>query len=137
MNEADVWQVIQTGNEISVLRIESFITITVGVLVISALKAIRLNLLLLLILLLMYLAYGYINFQMLIGEMYILRSGMEQLSQMVGSGQDVSLMGRWLASRFGKPFNNALIPGLQLTYWMVTISTMAYAAWCYRAQRLQ
>jgi hypothetical protein len=44
MNEEDIWQVIQTGNEISVMRIEAVITITVGVLVISTLNAIRLNL---------------------------------------------------------------------------------------------
>ena len=33
MSESEIWQIIQSGNEISVMRTEVFITITVGVLV--------------------------------------------------------------------------------------------------------
>ena len=43
MGESEIWQIIQSGNEISVMRIEVFITITVGVLVISSIQLIRLN----------------------------------------------------------------------------------------------
>ena len=43
MTESEIWEIIQSGNEISVMRTELFITITIGVLLISTLPAIRLS----------------------------------------------------------------------------------------------
>ncbi len=135
MNEADIWQIIQTGNEISVMRTEVFITITVGVLVISSINFIRLNIALLMILLGAYIVFGYINFTMLVGEMHILLAGMSQLETMVDSGSDVSFMGRWLASQVKTSTTTILIPAIHLSYWAVTCSTVGYAIWRYMRQQ--
>lgn len=43
MSEGEIWQVIHTGNEISVIRVQAFITITVGVLLNSSIQFIRLK----------------------------------------------------------------------------------------------
>jgi hypothetical protein len=134
VNEVDVWQIIQSGNEISVMRVEVYITITVGVLVISSLKAIRLNLPLLAALLVTYFVYGYANFNMLVGEMHILLAGMSQLEQMIDQGENVSLMGHWLASQLDTPVAQVLIPVMHVTYWGATVSTIAYSIWRYRTQ---
>ena len=135
MNEADIWQIIQTGNEISVMRTEVFITITVGVLIISSINIIRLNIALLAILLGAYFVFGYINFTMLVGEMHILLAGMSQLQTMVDAGGDVSFMGRWLASQLQTATTPILIPAIHLTYWAVTCSTIGYSIWRYMRQR--
>jgi multisubunit Na+/H+ antiporter MnhC subunit len=135
VSESEIWQIIQTGNEISVMRTEVAITITVGVLVISSLRAIRLNGWLLSILLSAYLAYGYINFRMLIGEMYILVGGIAQLDAMGKAGEELSNMGRFLAAGASDPVVQALIPTMYIIYWLVTLSTMAYAIWQYRLQK--
>jgi hypothetical protein len=135
VSESEIWQIIQTGNEISVMRTEVAITITVGVLVISSLRAIRLNGWLLSILLSAYLAYGYTNFRMLIGEMYILVGGIAQLDKMGKAGEELSNMGKFLAAGASDPFVQALIPTMYIIYWLVTLSTMAYAIWQYRRQK--
>jgi hypothetical protein len=135
VNEADIWQIIQTGNEISVMRTEVFITITVGVLVISSIHFIRLNVALLSIMLGSYFVFGFINFTMLVGEMHILLAGISQLDQMVGAGEDVSFMGKWLSSQLEAPTTPILIPTMHATYWAVTISTIGYAIWRYTRQR--
>ena len=135
MSEADIWQIIQTGNEISILRIEVFITITAGVLVISSVPFIRLNLALLAIMLGAYLLYGYSNFSMTVSEMHILQAGMLQLHEMVEAGQEVSHMGVWLAGQAEYPLESYLIPFLYVIYWSVTVSTIAYAIWRYKQQQ--
>ena len=71
MSESEIWQIMQSGNEISVMRIDVFITITVGVLIISSVNIIKLNIALLAILLSSYLVFGYINFSMTMSEMHI------------------------------------------------------------------
>ena len=135
MNEAEIWQVIQAGNEISVMRVEVFITITVGVLVISSIQIIRLNVAFLSILLGAYLVFGYLNFSMTVSEMHILIAGITQLNSMVEAGQDVSLMGSWLADQMNRPLARLLIPLMYVTYWSVTISTIIYSIWRYRRQQ--
>jgi hypothetical protein len=134
MNEVDIWQIIQTGNEISVMRTEVFITITVGVLVISSINFIRLNIALIAILLGAYFVFGYINFTMLVAEMHILKAGISQLATMVETGSDVSFMGRWLAGQLETPTTSLLIPAIHLTYWAVTCSTIGYSIWRYIRQ---
>lgn len=134
MTEAEIWQVIQTGNEISVMRVEVFITITAGVLIVSSVNAIRLNVALLCILLGSYFVFGYINFFMTIGEMEILLAGISQLHSMVADGKDVSLMGHYLAGGFESPNIVVLIPAMQVSYWVVTLATVMYSIWRYLRQ---
>jgi hypothetical protein len=134
MSESEIWQIIQTGNEISVMRIEVFITITVGVLIISSINMIRLNVALLCILLSAYFVFGYINFSMTMGEMEILGAGMTQIQSMIAEGKDVSLMGRYLAGQLDSPTAGALLPALHISYWGVTASTIGYAIWRYLRQ---
>ena len=134
MTESEIWQIIQTGNEISVIRIQVFITITVGVLVISSINFVRLNVALLSILLSSYLVFGYLNFSMTMSEMEILAAGMTQIQSMVAENKNVSLMGQYLASQLDTSTAAALIPAMHITYWSVTISTMIYAIWRYRRQ---
>jgi hypothetical protein len=134
MSESEIWQIIQTGNEISVMRIEVFITITVGVLIISSVDMIRLNVALLCILLSSYFVFGYINFSMTMSEMDILGAGMTQLHSMVAEGKDVSLMGRYLADQLDSPTTAAFLPAMHISYWGVTASTISYAIWRYLRQ---
>jgi hypothetical protein len=134
MSESEIWQIIQTGNEISVMRIEVFITITIGVLIISSVNMIRLNVALLCILLSSYFVFGYINFSMTMSEMDILVAGMTQIHSMVAEGKDVSLMGRHLAGQLDSPTAGALLPALRISYWGVTASTISYAVWRYLRQ---
>jgi len=131
MTESEIWQIIQTGNEISVMRTEVFITITVGVLIISTLSAIKLSWPLLVILLGTYLAFGYVNFAMLVGEMEILVAGINQLHEMGSKSVELSYMGRYLASQAETPLANLLVPALYLVYWAVTFATIAYSVWRY------
>ncbi len=131
MTESEIWEVIQTGNEISVMRTEVFITITVGVLIISTIEAIKFTKSLLFILLGTYLIFGYINFTMLIAEMEILASGINQIRSMVDANQDVSYMGHYLASQANAPTTRILIPLLQTAFWIVTVSTISYSIWRY------
>ncbi|MCR9260221.1 MAG: hypothetical protein NXH95_10900 [Pseudomonadaceae bacterium] len=132
MPESEIWQIIQSGNEISVMRTEVFITITVGVLLISTINAIKLTWPLLLILLVTYLVFGYVNFTMLVGEMEILVAGITQLHDMGSDNIELSYMGRYLASQAETPIVGVLIPALHLAHWTVTIATSAYAIWRYR-----
>jgi hypothetical protein len=134
MTESEIWQIIQTGNEISVLRIQVFITITVGVLVISSINFVRLNVALLCILLTSYFVFGYINFSMTMSEMEILTAGMIQIQSMVAENKEVSLMGQYLASQLETSTAAIFMPALHVTYWGVTISTIAYAIWRYLRQ---
>ena len=134
MTESEIWQIIQTGNEISVLRTELFITITVGVLIVSSINVIKINTPLLVILLGSYCGFGYINFSMLIGEMEILIAGMIQIHTMALEGQDISLMGRYLAGLLDSPSALSVVPALQFSYWFVTVSTVSYSIWMYRRQ---
>ena len=134
MTEADIWQIIQTGNEISVMRIQVFLSITVGVLIVSTVNGIRLNLALLCILLSSYLVFGYINFSMTIAEMEILRAGIAQIQSMVSDSADVSLMGRYLVGELESPAGVAIIPAMYISYWAVTVSTMVYSVWRYLRQ---
>lgn len=132
MSEPEIWQIIQTGNEISVMRIEVFITITVGVLIISSINAVKVNAVLLIILLFAYFVFGFINLFMTMSEMEILLAGIAQIQSMIDSGADVSDMGRVVAAEAAKPSGQLIIPALHLSYWTVTASTMAYAIWRYR-----
>ena len=134
MSESEIWQVIQTGNEISVMRIEVFITLTVGVLIISSVNAIRLNIALLSILLCSYFVFGYINFSMTMNEMEILFAGISQIHSMVTDNQDVSFMGHYLAEQLDSPSAIAIIPAMHISYWVVTISTIMYSIWRYLNQ---
>jgi hypothetical protein len=134
MTESEVWQIIQAGNEISVMRTEVFITITVGVLIISSLRAITLSKTLLCMLLSTYLFYGYINFTMLIGEMEILSRGMEFLRSMRDASLEVSPMGLFLADAVDSPNHALLIPALHIAYWSVSIGTIAYSIFKYISQ---
>ena len=134
MAESEIWQIIQTANEISVMRIEVFITITVGVLIISSIQAIRLNIFLLCILLGTYLVFGYINFGMTVGEMEILLSGIQEIHSMVESEQDVSLMGQYLATHVDSPLGVSIIPILHVSYWAVSLATITYSIWRYVRQ---
>jgi hypothetical protein len=134
MTESEIWQIIQTGNEISVLRTELFITITVGVLIVSSINVIKVNTALLVILLGSYCGFGYINFSMLINEMEILIAGMIQIHTMALEGQDISLMGRYLAGLLDSPRALPVVPALQFSYWFVTVSTVSYSIWMYRRQ---
>ena len=134
MSESEIWQIIQAGNEISVMRIEVFITITVGVLIISSVNMIRLNVALLCILLSTYFVFGYINFDMTMSEMDILLVGMTQIHSMVAEGKDVSLMGHYLAGELDSPTAGALLPAMHISYWGVTASTIGYAIWRYLRQ---
>jgi len=135
MSEADIWQIIQAGNEISVMRIEVFLTITVGVLVIASIQQVRLNMALLAILLSSYLVYGYLNFSMTVSEMHILQAGISQLHSMAENGQELSYMGLWLAEQNSGPLVSIMIPAMHITYWVVTLSTITYAIWRYRRQQ--
>ncbi|MEP4485303.1 MAG: hypothetical protein ABJ013_06730 [Halioglobus sp.] len=137
MSESEIWQIIQSGNEISVMRIEVFITITVGVLIISSIQLIRLNVALLSILLGSYLVYGYLNFSMTVSEMHILQAGIAQLHSMAESGQELSFMGLWLAEQANGPLATLMIPAMHGTYWVVTLSTILYAIWRYKRQQSQ
>jgi len=137
MGESEIWQIIQSGNEISVMRTEVFITITVGVLVISSIQLIRLNVALLSILLGSYLVYGYLNFSMTISEMHILQAGINQLHSMVEQGQELSFMGIWLAGQAKGPLTSLFIPAMHATYWLVTLSTIVYAIWRYKRQQVK
>jgi hypothetical protein len=132
--ESEIWQIIQTANEISVMRIEVFITITVGVLIISSIQAIRLSIFLLCILLVTYLVFGYINFGMTVGEMEILLSGIQEIHSMIESGQDVSLMGQYLATHVDSPLGVLIIPILHISYWAVSVATITYSIWRYVRQ---
>ena len=134
MSESEIWQIIQSGNEISVIRIEGFITITVGVLIISSISIIKLNIALLAILLSSYLIFGYINFSMTMSEMDILFAGITQIHSMVSAGLDVSHMGRYLAEQLDEPTALLIIPAMHVSYWGVTISTIAYSIWRYLRQ---
>ena len=132
MSESEIWQIIQTGNEISVMRTEVFITITVGVLIISTIEAIKLTWPLLLILLVTYVVFGYVNFAMLVGEMEILVAGISQMNDLGAADIELSLMGKFLASQLATPLATSLIPALHLAHWTVTGGTVAYAIWRYR-----
>jgi hypothetical protein len=134
MTESEIWQIIQTGNEISVMRIQVFLSITVGVLIVSSVNGIRLNVALLSILLGSYLVFGYINFSMTVGEMDILLAGMTQIQSMVAGDKDISLMGRYLAEQLKSPLGFAIIPVMHISYWTVTLSTMTYSIWRYLRQ---
>jgi hypothetical protein len=114
------------------MRIEVFITITVGVLVISSINVIKVNAVLLLILLTAYFVFGYINFSMTMAEMNILLAGIAQIQSMIDSGADVSYMGKIVAAEAAKPSGRFMIPAMHISYWCVTASTMAYAIWRYR-----
>jgi len=131
MSESEIWQIIQTGNEISVMRTEVFITITVGVLIISSLRAITLTKPLLVLLLVIYITFGYLNFTMLVGEMEILFRGMEQLRSMRESSKPLSPMGHFLADQISTPSAALVIPGLHVAYWSVSLGTVAYSIWRY------
>lgn len=131
MTESEIWQIIQTGNEISVMRTEVFITITVGVLLISSLRAIKLTSPLLILLLVIYLTFGYLNFTMLVGEMEILFRGMEQLRMMRESAKPLRPMGHFLADRISTPSVVVIIPALHVAYWSVSLGTVAYSIWKY------
>jgi hypothetical protein len=131
--ESEIWQIIQTGNEISVMRIELYITITVGVLIVSSVPAIRLNLLLLVIMCAIYLVFGYVNYSMTMGEMDILGAGIFQLSEMVKSGEEVSYMGRYLSKYADEPSLNFML--LHASYWITSCATVAYSIWRYVSQR--
>ena len=135
MSESEIWQIIQAGNEVSVMRIEVFITITVGVLIISSLQAIKLNIALLCILLGTYFVFGFVNFYMALGEMEILMSGIQQIHSMVESGQKVSFMGKYLAMHVDSPLGVSLMPVMQVTYWTVSTATIIYSIWRYRSQK--
>ena len=134
MTESEVWQIIQAGNEISVMRTEVFITITVGVLIISSIRAITLSKALLCLLLSTYLIFGYINFTMLVGEMEILQLGMEFLRSMRDASLEVSPMGLFLADEIDSPNAAILIPALHIAYWSVSMGTVAYSVWKYIGQ---
>ena len=134
MTESEIWQIIQTGNEISVMRIEVFITITVGVLIIASVNAIRLNIALLSILLSSYFVFGYINFSMTMTEMNILFAGISQIHSMVADNKDVSFMGHYLAEQLESPTAVAIIPVMHVSYWVVTIATIMYSIWRYLRQ---
>lgn len=135
MSESEIWQIIQTGNEISVMRIQVFITITVGVLVISSLRAVSLNRPMLAVLLVIYVVFGYVNFYMTIAEMRILESGIELLRSMQASPQGISPMGQALVRFAGKPSAGLLLPVLQASYWTVTVATVTYSLWrCLRRE---
>jgi hypothetical protein len=134
MTESEIWQIIQTGNEISVMRIEVFITITVGVLIIASVNAIRLNIALLSILLSSYFVFGYINFSMTMTEMDILFAGISQIHSMVADNKDVSFMGHYLAEQLESPTAVAIIPVMHVSYWVVTIATIMYSIWRYLRQ---
>ena len=134
MTESEVWQIIQAGNEISVMRTEVFITITVGVLIISSLRAITLSKALLCLLLSTYLIFGYINFTMLIGEMEILFIGMEFLRSMRDASHAVSPMGLFLADEIDSSNAAFIIPALHIAYWSVSMGTVAYSVWKYIGQ---
>ncbi len=137
MSESEIWQIIQTGNEISVMRTEVQITITVGVLIIASLRAIQLNPPLLTILLGAYLSYGWTNFGMLISEMHILIAGIEQLASMQAAGIELSNMGQYLAMANDDVLKETLIPSMYAIYSVVTVATIGYAIWQYRRQRLE
>jgi hypothetical protein len=135
VTESEIWQIIQSGNEISVMRTELFITVTVGVLLISTIDAIRLTKSLLSILLSTYLIFGYINFTMLVGEMEILVRGITQLKSMADTGADVSFMGHSLVDQLDSPIGTLLLPGLHLIFWTVSLSTITYSVWRYLKQQ--
>jgi hypothetical protein len=116
------------------MRIQVFITITVGVLIISSVNMIRLNIALLGILLSAYFVFGYINFAMTMSEMEILAAGMTQIASMVNSGNEVSLMGKYIAGQLNTPMAFALEPAMHVSYWSVTVSTILYSIWRYLRQ---
>ena len=134
MTESEIWQIIQTGNEISVMRTEVFVTVTVGVLIMSTLNAIKLSKALLVILLGTYLVFGYINFAMLVAEMEILLNGMRQLASMANEGEAISLMGSVLVQRLDTPTATLLIPALHVAFWTVSLGTVSYTVWQYAKQ---
>lgn len=137
VSESEIWQIIQTGNEISVMRIELFITITVGVLIISSIPAIRLNLALLVLMCSIYLVFGYVNYSMTMSEMDILTQGITQLNDMVKAGEEVSYMGRYLATYAESPFSQALLPLMHASYWVTSVATVSYAIWRYLRRRAE
>jgi hypothetical protein len=134
VTESEIWQIIQTGNEISVMRVQVFLSITVGVLIVSTVRGIRLNMALMCIMLSAYLVFGYINFSMTMSEMSILLAGITQIHSMVEGNQEVSLMGRYLASQLESPTAVAIIPAMHISYWTVTIATIIYSIWRYLRQ---
>ena len=137
MAESEIWQIIQSGNEISVMRIELYITITVGVLIVSSIQAIRLSLALLIIMCAIYLVFGYVNYSMTMAEMDILYQGIRQLNDMVKAGESVSYMGAYLATNAEDPLSQSLVPLLHASYWITTLATVSYAIWKYLSRKAE
>ena len=135
--ESEIWQIIQTGNEISVMRIELYITVTVGVLIVSSIPAIRLNLALLVLMCAIYIVFGFVNYSMTMSEMHILQQGISQLNDMVKAGDEVSYMGRYLATHAENPLSQALFPLLHASYWVTSLATVSYAIWRYLRRRAE
>ena len=104
---------------------------------ISSIQLIRLNVALLSILLGAYLVYGYLNFSMMVSEMHILIAGIIQLHLMGEAGQELSDMGIWLAGQADEPLVSLMIPLMHATYWLVTLSTIAYSIWRYKRQQAE
>ena len=134
MTEPEIWQILQGASEISITRIQVFLSITVGVLIISTVNGIRLNLALLCILLSSYLLFGYINFSMTLVEMEIVLAAITQIQALIAGDSDISLMGRYVAEQLQSPTGVALIPALHISYWIVTLATIMYSIWRYRRQ---
>ena len=134
MTEPEIWQILQTASELSVTRIQVFLTITVGVLIISTVKGIRLNLALLCVLLSSYLTFGYINFSMTMVEMEVVFAAITQIQELILDDSNVSLMGHYLAEQLQTTTGGAVIPALHISYWIVTVATMMYSIWRYLRQ---
>ena len=134
MTEPEIWQILQTASEISVARIQVFLSVTVGVLIISTVNGIRLNVALLCILLSSYLIFGYINFSMTIIEMKVVLAAITQIQELIAGDSDISLMGHYIAEQLQSTTGGAIIPALHISYWTVTVATMMYSIWRYRRQ---
>lgn len=134
MTEPEIWQILQTASEISVARIQVFLSVTVGVLIISTVNGIRLNVALLCILLSSYLIFGYINFSMTIIEMKVVLAAITQIQELIAGDSDISLMGHYIAEQLQSTTGGAIIPAMHISYWTVTVATMMYSIWRYRRQ---
>jgi hypothetical protein len=49
-------------------------------------------------------------------------------------GKDISLMGHYLAEQLESPTAVAIIPAMQVSYWVVTVATVVYSIWRYLRQ---
>jgi len=134
MTEPEIWQILQTASEISVARIQVFLSVTVGVLIISTVNGIRLNVALLCILLSSYLIFGYINFSMTIIEMKVVLAAITQIQELIAGDSDISLMGHYIAEQLQSTTGGAIIPAMHISYWTVTVATMMYSIWRYGRQ---